>query len=64
MFWHTTQETQALADFRSDRRIREELLADLSDFRQIFWHHELPETKTWALHMVKSIEEELHRLSD
>ncbi|MBT5286047.1 MAG: hypothetical protein HOL29_08795 [Euryarchaeota archaeon] len=62
MFWQTTQETQALAAFRADRRHREELLADLSDFREIFWHHELPETKAWALQMIKSIEHELHQL--
>ena len=62
MFWQTTQETQALADFRADRRSRGDLLADLSDFREIFWHHELPETKAWALQMIKSIEHELHQL--
>jgi hypothetical protein len=62
MFWQTTQEKQALADFRADRKHREELLMDLSDFREIFWHHELPETKAWALQMIKSIEHELHQL--
>tara|TARA_B100001063_G_scaffold226510_1_gene236174 strand:- start:270 stop:464 length:195 start_codon:yes stop_codon:yes gene_type:complete len=62
MFWQTTQEKEALAAFRADRRHREELQSDLRDFREIFWHHELPETKTWALHMIKSIEHELHQL--
>ena len=63
MFWHTEQEQEALAAFRADRRHREELQADLADFREIFWHHQLPETKAWALQMIKSIEHELHQLN-
>ena len=62
MFWHTTQEEEALAAFRADRRYREELQKDLSDFRAIFWEPAFPEQRSWALQMIKSIEHELHQL--
>lgn len=62
MFWQTTEEIEALASFRADRRLREELTRDLADFRAIFWDPAFPEQKAWASQMIKSIEHELHQL--
>lgn len=62
MFWQTTEEIEALATFRKDRKQREELTQDLKDFRAIFWDPMFPEQKVWAKHMIKSIEHELNSL--
>ena len=62
MFWQTTEEIEALAAFRADRRLREELLQELADFQEIFWHPIHPEQKAWARQMIKSIEHELDQL--
>ena len=64
MHWQTEQEKQALADFRAWRRQVAELKQDLADFREIFWLPAFPEQKTWAQHMIKSIEHELHQLEN
>ncbi len=62
MFWQTTQEKEALASFRADRRLREELIQDLHDFQIIYWDPTHPDQKVWASHMIKSIEHELYQL--
>ncbi len=64
MHWQTEQELELLAEFRGTRRHREELRADLIDFTTIFWETTSKEQRTWAQHMIKSIEEELYRLDD
>ncbi len=64
MFWQTTEEKEALATFRADRKLREELTQDLADFLVIYWHPTHPEQKVWAGHMIKSIEHELSELDN
>ncbi len=63
MFWQTTDVKQALATFRAQRRLREELCLELHDFKAIFWDAASPEQQTWAQHMINSIEHELGALS-
>jgi hypothetical protein len=62
MFWQSQDELNALAAFRADRRLREELNQELADFRAIFWDPASPEQQAWAGHMIRSIEHELHQL--
>lgn len=62
MFWQTEQEKQALANFRATNRKIRVLRRELADFRSIFWQPASPEQKTWALQMIKSIENELDQL--
>ena len=62
MFWQSQDELDALAAFRADRRLREELTQELADFRAIFWNPASPEQRSWAGHMIRSIEHELHQL--
>ena len=64
MHWQTEEELELLAEFRGTRRHREELRADLVDFTRIFWDASSKEQRTWAQHMIRSIEEELYRLEN
>ncbi len=64
MFWQTTEEKEALATFRADRKLREELTQDLYDFRTIYWDPATPQQKAWASLMVQSIEHELSELDN
>lgn len=63
MFWHTTEELEALAAFRAERKLKEELTQDLADFQEIFWHPTHPEQKVWAKKMLESIKHELDQLN-
>ena len=53
---------RAVADWKAFKRHVAELEQDLADFREIFWHPQSPEQKSWALQMIKSIEHELDQL--
>lgn len=61
MFWHTEQEEQALADFRATNRRIRVLERELWEFRLV-QQNSTPETGSWALQMIKSIEHELDQL--
>ena len=62
MFWQSQEEIKALAQFRADRRRREELQRDLTDFADIFWSSNDSQTKAWAQLQMKSIKHELDQL--
>ena len=63
MFWQTEEEKAALLKFRRERRLRDELLIELKDFYEIFDSSDDDNQKTWARHMIKSIENELSKLN-
>ena len=63
MFWQTKEDRDALLKLRRERRLRDELLIELKDFYEIYWSSNDHNKKTWAHHMIKSIENELSRLN-
>ena len=63
MVWQTKADKEALLKFRRELRLRDELLIELKDFYEIFDSSEDQNQKTWARHMIKSIEHELSKLN-
>ena len=59
MHWQTEQDKQVLADFRTHNRRVSELKQELWEFKMIQENSDL-RIRTWALQMIKSIENELH----
>ena len=59
--WQTEQDKQALADFRAHNRKVSKLKQDLWEFNMIKENSD-PRIRSWALQMIKSIENELHQL--
>jgi len=63
MFYQTTDELQALKDFRDERKLRAALAVELYDFTDIFWSSNDHQTKAWAQLQIKSIKHELDQLA-
>ena len=63
MFYQTTDELQALKDFRDERDLRAALAVELYDFTDIYWSSNDHRTKEWAQLQIKSIKHELDQLA-
>ena len=63
LHWVPEETKQALSKLRAERRLIAELKTDLADFRELAWFG-AEHQRTWAGHMVKSIEHELHQLGE